>query len=490
MEVPRPFGSREPIKVKGWHQAVVSIVLLVVFTLVSLQIWGDTMTFPKVGNRGVVQDKRLSFGVSLDNFEVIKEDLDNGVIPADVQEEFRSNEVTISDSAVAFILDEGATWIIVDGKKKYDVIKKPTRLLVERKLSFGFNLDFQDDLENGRISQGLREEFSDNDVVLSDKAKVSTVREGKKWSITDGRDLYEVSIGENRLSVKQREKSSKSVYLKDPGQDKIQSATEWMTVEGAFIFDRVDDFIKRLLAWITDGLLWLPWPVFITIVALVALRMAGLGVALFSAAGLVSIGLSGFWESAATTLALMATSVGISILIGVPVGILAARNNTVDALVRPILDLMQTMPSFVYLVPFIFFFSLGNVPAVFATILYAVPPCIRLTNLGIRQVSAEAVEAAMAFGATSLQLLLKVQIPLALPTIMAGVNQTVMMALAMVVVASLVGARGLGNDVLLGVNRLEVGQAMMAGMSIVFLAIMIDRITQGFARAREKAIQG
>jgi glycine betaine/proline transport system permease protein len=236
-------------------------------------------------------------------------------------------------------------------------------------------------------------------------------------------------------------------------------------------------------------LIWLPWPVFITIVALIALRMAGLGVAIFSAAGLVSIGLAGFWESAATTLALMATSVGISIMIGVPVGILAARNNTVDALVRPVLDMMQTMPSFVYLVPFIFFFSIGNVPAVFATILYAVPPCIRLTNLGIRQVSSEVVEAARAFGATPLQLLMKVQIPLALPTIMAGVNQTVMLALAMVVVASLVGARGLGRDVLLGVNRLEVGQALMAGMSIVVLAIIIDRITQGFAKAQSKATQ-
>ena len=160
-----------------------------------------------------------------------------------------------------------------------------------------------------------------------------------------------------------------------------------------------------------------------------------------------------------------------------------------DAVLRPVLDGMQTMPSFVYLVPAIFFFGLGNVPAVIATIIYAAPPAIRLTNLGIRQVSPETLEAARAFGATPLQLLIKVQIPLALPTIMAGINQTTMMALAMVVVASLVGAGGLGADVLKAIGRLQIGNSLLAGMSIVFLAIIIDRITQGFATAQAKATQ-
>ena len=274
-----------------------------------------------------------------------------------------------------------------------------------------------------------------------------------------------------------------------PIADAIDDATSTVTREGAFIFDAISDFIDKILTWLEDGLLWLPWPALIAIISLLAWRMAGFSVALFSAGGLLAIGFVDLWPSAMETLSLMLTSVSISIAIALPIGILAARNNMVDALIRPILDGMQTMPSFVYLVPAIFFFGLGNVPAVVATIIYAVPPAIRLTNLGIRQVSAETVEAAMAFGATPFQLLMKVQIPLALPTIMAGINQTTMMALAMVVVASLVGAGGLGADVLKAIGRLEVGNSLLAGMSIVFMAIIIDRITQGFARARERAIQ-
>ena len=211
---------------------------------------------------------------------------------------------------------------------------------------------------------------------------------------------------------------------------------------------------------------------------------------LFSAIGLLLIGLVGLWPSAMETLSLMLTSVVISVALAVPIGIAAARNDTLDAIIRPILDAMQTMPVYVYLVPVIFFFSLGNVPAVFATIFYAVPPAIRLTNLGIRQVSAETVEAARAFGATPMQLLLKVQIPLALPTIMAGINQTTMLALSMVVVAALVGAGGLGADVFKAIGRLQMGNSLLAGLSIVFLAIIIDRLTQGFARARQRATEG
>ena len=218
-----------------------------------------------------------------------------------------------------------------------------------------------------------------------------------------------------------------------------------MTREGDIVFDFIGDVIKEVLTWIEDALLWLPYPVLIAGVALLAWRMAGLGVAFFSGGSLLFIGFVGFWPSAMETLSLMLTAVAIATLIAIPIGIIAARSNFVDAALRPVLDAMQTMPSFVYLVPAIFFFGLGNVPAVFATIIYAVPPAIRLTNLGIRQVSPETLEAARAFGATPLQLLIKVQIPLALPTIMAGINQTTMMALAMVVVASLVGAGGLGS---------------------------------------------
>ncbi|MFQ5814269.1 MAG: ABC transporter permease [Anaerolineae bacterium] len=267
----------------------------------------------------------------------------------------------------------------------------------------------------------------------------------------------------------------------------VDSATKWLTREGSFIFGRISIYIKQLLAWLKIGLLWLPWPVLIATVTLLAWRMAGLRAAIFSVVSLLALGFVGLWPSAMETLALMFTSVTISIVIGIPIGIVAARSDAVDATLRPMLDGMQTMPSFVYLVPAISFFGLGNVPAVIATIIYAVPPAIRLTNLGIRQVSSETVEAAQAFGATPLQLLFKVQIPLALPTIMAGINQTTMMALAMVVIASMVGAGGLGEDVLRAIGRLEVGNSLLAGIGIVFLAIIIDRITQGFAKGRQTA---
>lgn len=169
-------------------------------------------------------------------------------------------------------------------------------------------------------------------------------------------------------------------------------------------------------------------------------------------------------------------------VLGLPLGIIAAKSDRIDGLLRPILDAMQTMPSFVYLIPALMLFGLGRTPAVMATCIYAIPPIIRLTNLGIRQVDAQVVEAGKSFGATPWQLLGKVQIPLAMPSILAGMNQTVMMALAMVVIASMIGAQGLGTEVLNGIARLEVGRGFISGISIVFMAIILDRISQGVAR--------
>jgi len=163
----------------------------------------------------------------------------------------------------------------------------------------------------------------------------------------------------------------------------------------------------------------------------------------------------------------------------------AAKSNRFDGIIRPILDMMQTMPSFVYLIPALMLFGLGKVPAVMSTSIYAIPPIIRLTNLGIRQVDAQVVEAGKAFGSTPWQLLTKVQVPLALPTILAGLNQTVMMALSMVVIASMIGAKGLGTEVLTGIARIEVGRGIIAGLGIVFMAIILDRISQGFARRQQ-----
>jgi len=185
------------------------------------------------------------------------------------------------------------------------------------------------------------------------------------------------------------------------------------------------------------------------------------------------------------TLALTLSATLISLLFGIPLGIWCARNNHVNASVRPVLDFMQTMPAFVYLIPAAMLFGLGRVPGTIATVIFAMPPVVRLTSLGIRQVSSEQVEAGNAFGCTSAQLLFKVQLPIAMPTIMAGVNQTIMMALSMVIIASMVGAGGLGNDVLASIQRLDIGLGFESGLAVVLLAIILDRITESFGVARQ-----
>ena len=485
MEVAFPFSKGKPTRITGRHLFVLAVLFLVLLAAVSLQLWGSNMTFSKVAEKGVAQEKKLSFSVDSE----FQDALENGVISAGLRQEFSDRGVTLSENAKAFTVDQGSRWFITDVPKLYDVTKRASGLTVAQQFSFGSSSEFQNALESGVISEGLKRDFGNHGITLSDKAKVSTLAEGSRWRIRDGRDIYDVTSEGDRLKIDQKTEVKRKVFLGEPVADKVDGATKWVTREGSFIFDAIRDFIKGVLTRLEDGLLWIPWPAFIAMVSLLAWRMAGFLVALFSAFGLLAIGFVGLWPSAMETLSLMLTSVTISIAIAVPLGILAARNDLVDAVLRPILDGMQTMPSFVYLVPVIFFFGLGNVPAVFATIIYAVPPAIRLTNLGIRQVSAETVEAARAFGATPFQLLMKVQIPLALPTIMAGVNQTTMMALAMVVVASLVGAGGLGEDVLRAIGRLEIGNSLLAGMGIVFMAIIIDRITQGFTRARQMVIQ-
>ena len=196
------------------------------------------------------------------------------------------------------------------------------------------------------------------------------------------------------------------------------------------------------------------------------------------------VGVLGLWDLTMQTLALMLMATIVSVVIGVPMGIFVAKSRTVRSITLPVLDVMQTMPSFVYLIPALMLFGLGKVPAILATIIYAVPPLIRLTDLGIRQVDHEVVEAATAFGGSPNQILFGVELPLATPTIMAGLNQTIMMALSMVVVASMIGARGLGEQVLNGIQTLDVGKGLEAGIGIVILAIVLDRITQGFGKSR------
>lgn len=269
----------------------------------------------------------------------------------------------------------------------------------------------------------------------------------------------------------------------------------------------LDDWITAFIDWLVEGYRWffqgLKWPVEFTLTALdnglqaihpllivaligvIAWRASGIRLSLFTMVTLVFIGLLGLWADTMTTLAMVFSSVVFCTLAGIPLGILAGRNDRCEATMRPMLDAMQTTPAFVYLVPIVMLFSIGNVAGVLATIVFALPPIIRLTSLGIRQVHPELVEAALAFGATHRQVLFKVQIPLALPTIMAGLNQTIMMALSMVVIAALIGAGGLGAPVVLGLNTLDIGLATIGGLSIVLMAIILDRITQSFGQTKK-----
>lgn len=275
-------------------------------------------------------------------------------------------------------------------------------------------------------------------------------------------------------------------FLSLPLGDWVNVAVDWLTVNLAVFFDAISDVIRVILTNLEHFLYWLPWPVVIAIFVLIAWRVTGWRIALFVGAGLYFMGALGLWEASMTTLALIVTAVAISLLIGIPLGVVAARYDAVWAVIRPILDAMQTIPSFVYLIPAIMFFGIGNVPGVIATVIFAVPPAVRMTNLGIREVSSDVVEAAVAFGSTARQLLMKVQLPLARPTIMAGVNQTIMLALSMVVVAGLVGAGGLGEQIVRALGHVDVGRGAEAGLAILVIAIILDRITMTLGQRKKK----
>lgn len=249
----------------------------------------------------------------------------------------------------------------------------------------------------------------------------------------------------------------------------------------------LSDHFERWLAWFEKLLRTAPWwSVVLAVIVIAWLLTRRIGLSLLMGGLLCIIGLLGLWDAGMQTLALMLMATFLSVVIGIPVGILMGRLDWVRAVLHPVLDIMQTMPSFVYLIPVVMLFGLGKTPALIATIIYAVAPLIRLTDLGIRLADKEVLEASRAYGANTWQQLFGVQIPLALPNIMAGINQTTMMALAMVVIASMIGATGLGQEVLQGINRLEVGRGLMAGVSIVVLAILFDRITQGYGRRQRR----
>ena len=262
----------------------------------------------------------------------------------------------------------------------------------------------------------------------------------------------------------------------------IQTGVDWLVENYRDFFQ----FIKMPVEESLDGLDWLlntinPW-VIILFFAFATIKYVGKRATFFVVLTFVLIGLMGLWEDTMTTLSMVVLSVIFCAVVGIPLGIASGRSDRIEAFLRPLLDVMQTTPPFVHLIPVVMLFSIGPVSGVIATIVFALPPIVRLTNLGIRQVHPELVEAGEAFGATTMQVLIKVQIPQAWPSIMTGVNQTIMMALSMVVIAAMIGASGLGNPVFQGLNNLNIGMATTGGIGIVLLAMVLDRITQGMGQ--------
>ena len=268
-----------------------------------------------------------------------------------------------------------------------------------------------------------------------------------------------------------------------PLRDATNATVETLVVRFGDRFESFSNALLGLLVALEQALRGAPpWLMLLATAALAFAASRSVLLALGSAAGLWLIGALGQWEQAMQTLALVTVSVGLCIALGLPLGVWCARSTWVRRIVSPVMDLMQTIPSFVYLIPAAMLFGLGKVPAILATVIYAAPPLIRLTDLGIREVGVDAIEAARAFGATRWQLLMRVQIPLSLPSIMQGINQTTMMALAMVVVASMIGARGVGETVLVGLQRNDPGTGLVGGLVIVILAIVLDRMLQSCGR--------
>jgi glycine betaine/proline transport system permease protein len=264
-----------------------------------------------------------------------------------------------------------------------------------------------------------------------------------------------------------------------PIAESVDAFVDWLVITHGGFFESIASGFLAVLVPIEQALRGAPPPVILAAVGLIAFAASRrLVFALAMTVLMWLIGCLGLWEQAMQTVALLIVAVGIAVIIGIPVGVLAARSRVARAAINPLLDLMQTIPSFVYLIPAAMLFGLGKVPAILATVVYATPPLIRLTDLGIREVDRETIEASRAFGATRWQVLTGVELPLALPSIMQGINQTLMMSLAMVVIASMIGARGVGETVLIGLQRNEPGTGLVGGLVIVLLAIIFDRTTQ------------
>ncbi|HWK22429.1 MAG TPA: proline/glycine betaine ABC transporter permease [Ureibacillus sp.] len=271
-----------------------------------------------------------------------------------------------------------------------------------------------------------------------------------------------------------------------PVADTVETVMDWLTSNLNSLFNFVQSGGKDAMNLITDMLVAIPPIVFILVIAIIAFfaTQRKFGLAIFSIIGLLFIYNQGLWDELMNTITLVIFSSIIAIIIGIPLGILMSKSIFAENVIKPILDFMQTMPGFVYLIPAVAFFGIGVVPGVFASVIFALPPTVRFTNLGIRQVPRELVEAADSYGSTGWQKLFKVELPLAKSTIMAGINQTVLLSLSMVVIASMIGAPGLGREVLSALQRAQVGNGFVAGLSLVIFAIIVDRLTQSLNKKK------
>ncbi|MNG66430.1 Glycine betaine/L-proline transport system permease protein ProW [compost metagenome] len=270
----------------------------------------------------------------------------------------------------------------------------------------------------------------------------------------------------------------------------VTQGIDWLVLHFRPLFQGIRVPVDFILGGFQQLLLGMPAPIAILVFSLIAWQISSFSMGAATLVSLIAIGAIGAWSQAMVTLALVLTALFFCIVIGLPLGIWLARSKHAAKIIRPLLDAMQTTPAFVYLVPIVMLFGIGNVPGVVVTIIFALPPIVRLTILGIKQVPEDLIEAAESFGSSPRQLLFKVQLPLAMPTIMAGVNQTLMLALSMVVIASMIAVGGLGQMVLRGIGRLDMGLAAVGGVGIVILAIILDRLTQSLGRDRRSKGMG
>lgn len=269
-----------------------------------------------------------------------------------------------------------------------------------------------------------------------------------------------------------------------PVSELVEKATQWLVDSFSGFFDFITVYGSRFMTNFTTVLSAIPPFLFILIIAVLAYfaNNRKMGLPIFTLIGLGYILNQGLWLQLVDTIALIVVATVVTVIIGIPIGILSAKNDTANAIIQPILDFMQTMPAFVYLIPAVAFFGIGMVPGIFASFIYALAPTVRFTNLGIREINPELIEASESFGSTNRQKLFKVELPLAKNTIFAGINQTVMLTLSMVVIASMIGAPGLGGNVLTALQRAQVGEGFVSGLAIVILAVIVDRLTQSLGR--------